>query len=79
MGIRMRNNLRPPAEPFASGLANNELLKARALQTRLEQQLSAPFVPDADESPRKMPASTLALAGGISLLAWGLLAWIIGS
>jgi hypothetical protein len=81
----MRNNLRSPEkalrlassiEPLAETFADTELLKDRSRPAQFEKQEPQ----DAADGQRWMPASAIALAGGVSLLLWGLLAaWVIRS
>jgi hypothetical protein len=79
----MRNNLRPSdkalrlvssVQPLAEKLADAEFLNDRPGQIQFGQAPPA----DVSDGPRWMPASAIALAGGISLLLWGLLVgWLI--
>jgi hypothetical protein len=80
----MRNNLRPPnkalrlvssVETLADSLASTELLRDRPRPAPVEQQNPQRGA----EGPRWMPASGIALAGGISLVVWALTAWMIGA
>jgi hypothetical protein len=80
----MRNNLRPldkalrlvsSVEPLADSLANTEFLKDRPRPAQIDQQNPHKV----GEGPRWMPASGMALAGGISLVVWALIAWTIGT
>jgi hypothetical protein len=81
----MRNNLRSPnkilrlgpsIEPLADALADTELLKDRPRPAQFEKQ----GLQNVGDGKRWMPASAIALAGGVSLLVWGLLAaWVIRS
>lgn len=79
----MRNNLRSPekalklvssVEPLTEALENKELLDVPPT----EGQFRSSRPSDAADGQRWMPASALAVAGGISLLVWVLVAWAIG-
>jgi hypothetical protein len=80
----VRNKLRPPAEVrrlegliqrVADTLADAEHLNERTRQAQLEKQSPQ----DVGDGPRWMPASTMALACGVSLFIWGVVIWIVAS